>query len=193
MRRIRNRMLMVLCLICWMGLSLISAQNMAVPVHVQYELLMKVLSYDRAIQAREGAELRVGVLYQSKVRASLQAQEEFVAAGHARPVLIGTKKVSFVPLDQSELGDLGAIIDRKWIDILYVAPLRVTGIAAITSLSRASRVLTLTGVPAFVEHGLAVGISVKGKRPQIVINLAAAKAEGADFTSQLLKVAKIIE
>ena len=48
------------------------------------------------------------------------------------------------------------------------------------------------GVPVFVEDGLAVGIAMKGNRPLVVINLTASKAEGADFSSQLLHIAKII-
>ena len=62
----------------------------------------------------------------------------------------------------------------------------------ITGVSRAKKVITLTSVPDYVESGLAVGIGVKGGKPRIIINLPAAKAEGANFSSQLLRLAKVI-
>ncbi|MCK4591646.1 MAG: YfiR family protein, partial [Candidatus Latescibacteria bacterium] len=84
-------------------------------------------------------------------------------------------------------------VSRNNIDILYVAPLRALGVKTITGVSRAKRILTLTGVPDYVESGLAVGIGIKGEKPRVIINSPAAKAEGADFSSQLLKLAKVIK
>jgi hypothetical protein len=48
-------------------------------------------------------------------------------------------------------------------------------------------------VPDYVGAGCAVGIGTEGEKPLIIINLPAAKAEGADFSSQLLQLAKVIE
>jgi iron complex outermembrane receptor protein len=59
-------------------------------------------------------------------------------------------------------------------------------------VSRAKKIMTLTGVPDYVELGLSVAIGIKGRKPQITINLPAAKAEGINFSSQLLKLAKVI-
>ena len=63
----------------------------------------------------------------------------------------------------------------------------------IIDISRREKIITLTGVPEYVNMGLAVGIDIRENRPQIVINMSAAKAEGADFSSQLLKLSKIVD
>ena len=76
--------------------------------------------------------------------------------------------------------------------MLYVSPLRATPLRDVITASRAMRVTTVTGVPRYVESGLAIGVDMKGERPEIVINLAASRAEGADLTSHLLKLARVV-
>jgi hypothetical protein len=97
-----------------------------------------------------------------------------------------------VTIDIGEEHDLAAAVSRDRIDIFYVTPLRAVAMESFTSISRSKRISTLTGLPEYVESGLAVGIGTKGERPLIIINSPAAKAEGIDFNSQLLKLAKII-
>jgi hypothetical protein len=89
--------------------------------------------------------------------------------------------------------DLASATSRENVDILYITPLRAAEIETITAVSRAEKIMTITGVPDYVELGLAVGIGEEGNKPLIIINLPTAKAEGADFSSKLLKLAKIIE
>jgi len=38
-----------------------------------------------------------------------------------------------------------------------------------------------------------VGVGLKGESPEIIINLPAAREEGSDFSSSLLKLARVIE
>jgi hypothetical protein len=78
------------------------------------------------------------------------------------------------------------------IDILYVAPLRTVEPASIAVASRDTQTLTLTGVPAYVEAGLAVGIGTRGGKPQIIVNLPASRAEGSRFSAKLLRLCRIV-
>jgi hypothetical protein len=70
--------------------------------------------------------------------------------------------------------------------------LRAFDLRIVTSISRQAGVRTVTGVPRYVEGGLGIGIDLKGERPEIVVNLAASRAEGADLDAQLLKLARIV-
>ena len=81
---------------------------------------------------------------------------------------------------------------REGIRVLYVAPLRAVAIGEVVAISRARKITTLTGVPEFVEKGIALGIALRAERPLILVHLAAARAEGADFNSQLLKLARVL-
>ena len=171
-----------------------SAQEMPVPIKIQYELFLKILTYDRSFKKRVGDEIVIGIVYQRRFRISLNVKNELVEVIEKS----STKKleeipIRYVPIDLDDEPALTDAISRNSIDILYVAPLRALELKTITELSRQKQVMTLTGVPDYVKSGLAVGIGLKGKRPQIIINLPAAKAEGVDFRAQLLKVAKIIK
>jgi hypothetical protein len=50
----------------------------------------------------------------------------------------------------------------------------------------------MAGLIEYLRTGLSVGIGVRNDRPHIMINLAAAKAEGAAYQAQLLRMSEII-
>jgi hypothetical protein len=99
--------------------------------------------------------------------------------------------VQFVTIDIDEEADAAAFAAESGCDVLYVTPLRARGVADIASAARARRMLTLSGDASYVAAGLAVGIAIAGNRPQIVINLTAAREQGADFSAQLLRLAVV--
>jgi hypothetical protein len=183
--------LVIILTFLWTPMS--RAQEMPVPVKVQIPLFLKILTFDRKLKTRVGDEIVIGVVYQRKFRKSLNVKERFVDMMDESSIT----KVEDIPIRQVSIDidktDLAGAVSRNNIDILYVAPLRALGVKRITGVSRAKRILTLTGVPDYVESGLAVGIGIKGEKPRVIINSPAAKAEGADFSSQLLKLAKVIK
>lgn len=168
----------------------VQAQEMEVPVQVQLALFAKIISFNRAMRPASESEFVLGILYQTAVRASSQVAEEAIAI--ASRMTFGGRNVRIVAMPIAAMSDVDAAIRKANLDALYVTPLRSPDIDMISRGSQRHKVLTLTGVPDFVEDGLAVGIALKGNRPQVVINLRASKAEGADFSSQLLSIAKII-
>jgi hypothetical protein len=58
---------------------------------------------------------------------------------------------------------------------------------------RLRRIRTVTAVNEYVIAGAAVGLDLRGDHAEIVVNLPAARAEGSDFSSQLLRLARIVE
>lgn len=168
------------------------AQEMAVPVQTQLPLFLKILTFDRNLRARAGHEIVIGVVYQNKFRASLNAKDELMRAVSASQIKnIEGIPVYFVPIDVSVEADLIGDIVENHVDVLYVTPVRALGMETFTAVSRERGIVTLTGVLDYVASGLSVGVEVKGGKPHIVINLRSAKAEGADFSSQLLKLVKM--
>lgn len=171
----------------------VRAQEMPVPAPTQASLFAKILTFDRNLKARAGRELVIGVLYQTKVRPSLEAQEEFVRAmcGDASR-RIDALPLKCVPIEWTSASEVEAAVVREGVRILYITPLRSVAIQQIVAISRARKVTTLTGVPEFVEKGIALGIALRAERPLILVHLAASRAEGADFNSQLLKLARLV-
>lgn len=177
------------------GPRALPAQDTEVPVDVQITLLYKILTFDRKLGARApGDDIVVAILYQSAFRASAVVHREVLDALKRRgDSTIAGHPVHWVSLELSETPQLAGAFVRDRVDVIYVAPLRGIDLDGILAAARSKRVTSFTGVPQFVDRGLAVGIGLQRDRPRILINLTAARAEGADFTSQLLRVATVIE
>jgi hypothetical protein len=169
------------------------ASEMPVPPPMQASLFAKILTFDRNLEARSGKDLRIAVLYQKMVRTSLQAQEEFVQAmcGDPGQRIVGLA-LKCMALEWTGAADVEAALVRNGIRFLYVAPLRAVAIEEIVAISRARKITTLTGVPGYVEKGIALGLTLRAERPLILVDLTGARAEGANFNSQLLKLARVV-
>ena len=164
------------------------AQQAAVPVELQFSLFFRILTYDRSLPDRGANGVVIGVAYQGRLRASALVAEE--ALRQAPPPGFPFP-VQYVAIDLDTTTDLAGALARAGCDVLYVAPLRAYRVADIAAAGQARRILTLTGVPDYVEAGLGVGIGLRGDRPEILVNLAAARAEGADFSATFLQLATV--
>lgn len=189
--RIRILYLLFLLLHLWPVVSY--AQEVTVPPNLQAVLFSKVLPFDRNLQSRAKGTIVIGILYQSRFKMSLDIHREFLSAMSKLPTeRIADLPYHLVSVDIDE-GSVEQSIARDSIDILYIAPLRAVDVEKITKITRTRSVLTLTGVPEYVQQGISVGIGTKAGKPQILINLKSARLEHADFNSQLLKIARIVE
>ena len=166
-----------------------AGQPMPVPVSVQWALMVKILSFDRNMKP---GKVDVGVLFQSELRSSVVTKDELMATMESAAQSVG-QRFHIAAIDIGRGHDLVKALDAESLDVLYITPMRAFDLAAITDWARKSRIVTLTGIPAFVDRGVSVGIDLQGGKPRILINLQAARAEGADFDSGLLKLARIVE
>lgn len=167
-------------------------QRMEVPVDVQVPILLKILTFDRNLKKRAGDKLTIGIVYQEKFRISVNVRDRFVDVINESSI----KKVSDIPIELTlvdiDKTDLESTAGKNGVDVLYVAPLRAMDMERITKVCRNNKITTMTGVLEYIDSGLAIGVGIKGRKPLIIINLPASKMEGADFSSQLLKLAKVI-
>ena len=164
------------------------ADDMPLPINLQVVMFTKIFSYDKNMKSKAGDTIKIGVLVGSSAK-SKSTKDSFLGALKA----VGSKKfgefsIAFEEIELSELGSLKS----KGINVLYVTPDNKDKIASIKKASQSAQVLTITGVPEYVESGLAVGLELKGDSPKIIVNLSSAKAENADFSSNLLKLARIV-
>jgi hypothetical protein len=188
-----SKFLAVLLLVLLAGGGL-SGQESPVPLDLQYSLILKVLSFDRNFKGRVGSEIVIGIAYQRSFRTSLNIKDELLrAAQQVRAEDTEGASVRLVPIDVAAEGDLAAILAKENVKFLYITPLRAFDVRKLASVCREKRILSLTGVPDYTELGISVGFGVKGERPEIIINLLGAQAEGADFSSRLLSLARVIE
>ncbi|HYC31249.1 MAG TPA: YfiR family protein, partial [Gemmatimonadales bacterium] len=167
-----------LALLAVLGLAGRAAgQSMPAPVAIQVPLFAKILSFDRALAERASAPVVVGILFQGRFRTSARVADEvrelWTDGGRAGST------IRLVPIDLDEVDDIGAALARAGVHVLYIAPLRAANVGQVVAAAGRQRVTTVTGVPAYVEAGAAVGIDVRAERPRILINLPAARMAGA--------------
>jgi hypothetical protein len=173
---------------------LIPAQEMTIPADLQYDLLIKVLTFDRNLRSRVGTEIVIGIAYQTAVRESIVAKDALLDAirtSGASPW--NDLPVRAVVIELGDPNDLAEIFGREGIDVLYIAPLRAFDVRAIIPVCNAKRVLSFTGVPEYIAAGVSVGFDIKEDRPEILVNLASARLAGADFSSKLLRLVRLVE
>jgi len=167
------------------------AQEMETPVALQMELFTKVMTFDRnAVVAPRATPVVIAVVYQSGNRISRAAHDEAVAA--LATATSGERRVTTVSLDLDH-ESLDARLATAQPQAMYIAPLRAVSIAAIASRARVGRIRSFTGVPSYVKQGVAVSVRIRGERPRLVVNLPAARAEGADYMANLLQMAEVLQ
>ena len=167
----------------------VEAQEVLVPSNIQLALVDKILSFDRAVSRSGDQVIVIGIVYQKEYRKSVTEKDDLLKASEAG----GRGRIQMIPIEVNGSGDNLQSSVPDEVTVLYVMPLRWFNLDIITSLSRSRGILTVTGVSEYVQAGVALGFSVKQDRPQILINLRAARAEGADFSSKLLNIAKVIQ
>jgi hypothetical protein len=168
------------------------AQDMDVPVGTQVSVLVKVIGFDRQLPVRAPTELVIGIAFQGGSRASRVAKEEARRSFAAERAGINGVPIRVESIDL-DTEPLDAALRRLTPTFLYVTPLRAADIDAIVVATRAARVTTMTGVARYVSRGLAIGVALHDGRPRILVNLEAARLEGADLASELLKLATIVK
>lgn len=168
------------------------AVDMAVPVQIQLPLFLKLMAYDRNLD-RVGEEIVVGLVYQEAARESRSVKDNFLSVVDESPGWqLDDIPIRMVTID-IENTDLAQAITEYKIDALYIAPVSRKQLSTVLTVCSTCKIITLTGVPDYINAGLAVGIGLRSDdRPEIIINLTSAKAAGADFSSQLLQLAKIV-
>jgi hypothetical protein len=187
----RMAFLLILSILLAMPLD---GQDQLLPVDIQVPLFLKVMSFDRHLKTWTGDTIIVGVIYQGKVRESADFKDEFLQElGRSAIKDIGGTAVRCVPVDIDTGQPFAEAIKQSNVNILYVAPLRSASIQSITEVSRNQHLPTFTGVPDYVESGLAVGVIPNGRKSLIIINMPATRAEGIDFSTQFLRMAKVIQ
>lgn len=164
-----------------------------VPADFQAAILIRVLSYDRAVKRGAGNSVVVGIVAKSEDRSSTQAQAGLAKALSAlQSGWVQGLTLKVVTTDYKDAADLAAWVAEKNVQMLYVSPGLSKELEGIRGVCVDKKIASITSVRDFVERGLVAGIVLKGERPGILVNLKAAMAAGRDLDPALLTLSEVI-
>jgi hypothetical protein len=160
---------------------------------IQFDLTLKILNFDRNLRLRVGEELMIGIVYDNDSPASAQVKMEMERAIEDSAF----KSVDRIPirkivLDISRSTNWTVDLAKSGVDLVYLTPLREQALIRMLGICRKMKLTSVASLPEYPARGATIGFEPPGGKPVIVINLRTAAAEGADFSSRLLSVAKVI-
>lgn len=170
------------------------AQLVDVPINLQIPIFYKIFQYEKNLKNSKNNTVNIGIVYQEKYRISLNYKnecEKFINAD--RSIKIGGKEVNLYKIDISDASDLEYYNKKNKLDVIIITPLRSIDLQEISGTCKDNKIISFSLVPDyFYDYGFAITLENIGDKTQIDINLKSAKQEGADFSSKLLKLAKVI-
>lgn len=181
-------------LILFLGVQSSKSQSIVVPVDIHLPILFKALNLEKGVNKSDSETFIVAIVYESTNSNSVTVLNDIVAFGERQHRnLIYDKSVSFVPVDIHESKNFQALLHTTKAPVVYVTPLNPSALQLVIGTSQKEKVLSMTGVPEYVDAGVSLGVGVKGDSPEIIINLTSSKEEGSEFSSKVLGVARIIQ
>jgi hypothetical protein len=163
-----------------------------VPGSEQFNLTIKILTFDRALAGRVGDDLVFGILYEEGDPVSLRVKAEMEKAIASKPdIRIGKIPVraTAIALDRSDRWE--ETLKNAGVDVASLAPMRNVVLVRIIRLCRDMKLTTVGSLPDYPSLGTTIGFEPGANRPHILINLKAARETGSDFNSRLLAMAKV--
>lgn len=178
-------LLLCLCAIPWQA----QAQALEVPITQQVPLAVKSLSYAKNLptKLRDG-RLVVGICYQENNRRAYTQMEELSRA-FAKEHFSVPIRLQLIPLDEDGLPL--SPVNWKNLSCVYLTALRGVNPAPLLAQSRAQGVISFSTDPSAALTHVTMAFELIGGRAKFAINLANSEKEKCEFSSQLLKLAKI--
>jgi hypothetical protein len=164
-----------------------------IPPDRQALILTRALSYDNNLRSRAGDAVVVAVLYKAGSGASESMADQML---HAFKALEGAKVQDLpfraVKLPFSGKEGLKAAISSQGIDVLYSCTGLEGDLGTLKEVSHHEHVLTIGSREEHLSSGLSLGVFLTDGRATITVNLAASHDEGAAFSSELLRLARVL-
>jgi hypothetical protein len=154
-------------------------------------VIARILSYERTLPNRAGGSLDILI-----VHAANNATSASEAAAFARGFgALSRSTVQGLPLRATIAPySTGAIeaAAATGVDVVVVCSGLSSSLAALTATTRRRRMLTVGVERHHAVSATTLAVLMEEGRPRIIVNLAHARAEGVELSSQLLRLAEVL-
>lgn len=158
----------------------------AAPAQLSLLVMLKVVTYDQGFPLRGDGDFVV--LVPNTPAQTAQLQEAMDGVKGMAQNKIQARTLRFVPVAMDAFGK--AISEQKASAVLVLPGTSDAQLSSIATAARDNKLYSLSLDPSFVTTKIAMGVINNGGRPQVVINLAAAKELGLSFPTSVLKIAR---
>lgn len=178
------------------GLLLVGGRDAhaeAVPAARQASILTRALAYDRNMKDRAGDSVSVGVLYRAGNAASENCANEIVQAFRAlEKFAVHGLPFKALRIAYDSGGSMKDLIRNEGVDALYACNGLDSEVDAIASIAQERKLITMGAREEYVTKTLTIGVFTIDGKPTILINWGESQKEGASFSSDLVRLAKVI-
>lgn len=178
--------------VTWSGTGSVHADDVSVPISLQVELLGRVAAYEQRFASQPNAEAVVLIVVRRGHAESVRAAGQ-IEAGIRRAATLGGRRVRTVQHSYSNAATLRAGVDSNEAAIAYLTPGLGDQVAGIARSLEGAPVLTVSAVGADAERGIVLSFELVAARPTLVVNLRQARRQGVAFSSQFLRLARVIQ
>jgi hypothetical protein len=168
------------------------ARSAGIPADKQALILLRVLAYDRNLAGRAGDTVRIAVLYRPGHGASERAAAELVAAAGAAERSVAGRPVRLISLPFSA-DTVERDLERTGASATFVCQGLEGDVARVAQATQRRAILSISSEENMVHSGLSIGVVRRGERAAILVNLVAARAEQADLSAELLRLAEVVK
>ena len=190
MQRLRH-IVWICAIIAWVAPRVALADS--VGPDKQAVILARALAYDDNLRNRAGDSLVIAVLFKPGAGGSESAADGMVRAFKAlEGVKVQNLPMHVLKLAYGSRDALHGAVGAQGIDAVYVCPGLEGDQGAIRDESRRDHILTIASREEQMNAGLSLGVFQFDGKTTITVNLPASKEEGAAFSSELLRLARVI-
>jgi hypothetical protein len=183
----------------WVSMAVVAALALLTPHlaagsdrtdKLRMAVLIKVLSYDRALTKRSSKKLVITIVYREGHERSEQAKRNLAPVLSAAGV-----KVQGLPVTVNTLpfaaDKIAAGLKKRGTDVLYLAPGLEGAVESAHLAAKKNGAITVCGDRALVKAGIAIGVFLSARRARIAVNLGRARALGMSLDASLLSLVEV--
>jgi len=156
-------------------------------------VMLRVLAYDKQLSQRVGDEVRVVVAYAGDDAGAAEGARWTAAFAKASKLKVNGRPVVIVAYRVDSADGLARALSGSAALVACDGLTRTLAVGSIARLTRGRHVLSISTRESDVAGGLTVAIVPGKQRDEIVVNLAAAQAEGVKFDAGLLQLAREVK
>jgi len=171
--------------------STIGPSDFIVPCRIQVPLLLKILSFDRALEASQSDTVRIAVFFSPSTPPGVRERLEQTLAGHARD-RINDRPFAYTVFTVADRDQALACLTSNPPDVVYLASVPDDVLVGTLRATRQLGILSFSAMERDVGKGVSVGLSPAGEGSNILVNLESLKLEGRKMQASLLGVSQIV-